>query len=147
MFDDDLVKEFYLRFHVCLGLSIILHFNNSSTSMYLLLVMNECYQTMISFKSFFYMFVLQLPPLYNNMPKKGKEKTQATEGDPDVEVVSKMEIIYEDTKAITGGSTRIQMGEYLPYASRQNYPRCRFGRHTIVCKHKKIHHHKSGYMP
>ena len=32
------------------------------------------------------------------MPKKGKKKAQTTEGDPEVEIISKVEIIYEDTK-------------------------------------------------
>ena len=48
------------------------------------------------------MFLLQLPPLYNTIPKKWKKKAQAVEGDLDVEIVPKMEIIYEDTKAIAG---------------------------------------------
>ena len=48
------------------------------------------------------MFVLCLPSLYNIMPNKGKKKAQTAEGDPEVEIISKCEIIYEDTKAIMG---------------------------------------------
>ena len=35
------------------------------------------------------------------MPKKGKKKVQTTGDDPEVEIITKLEIIYEDTKAFT----------------------------------------------
>ena len=35
------------------------------------------------------------------MPRKGKKKAQATEDDPEVEVITRVEIIYKDTKVIT----------------------------------------------
>ena len=35
------------------------------------------------------------------MPKKGKKKAQTADGDSEVEIISKCEIIYEYTKAIT----------------------------------------------
>ena len=50
----------------------------------------------------FLVCLLQFLPSYNNMPKKGKKKAQATGDDPDVDIVSKIEMIYEDTKSITG---------------------------------------------
>ena len=37
------------------------------------------------------------------MPKKGgKKKAKSTEEDLDMDVMPRMEIIYEDTKAVTG---------------------------------------------
>ena len=36
------------------------------------------------------------------MPRKRKKKVQAVEDDPEVEVITRVEIIYEDTKASTG---------------------------------------------
>ena len=35
------------------------------------------------------------------MPRKGKKKVQAMEDDPEVEVITRVEIIYEYTKAST----------------------------------------------
>ena len=57
------------------------------------------------------MFVLQLPSLYNIMPKKGKKKVQTAEGDAKVEVISKCEIIYEYTKAIIGIEPEFRWGQ------------------------------------
>ena len=36
------------------------------------------------------------------MPQKHKKKAQAAEEEPKVEIVTKVEVIYEYTKAITG---------------------------------------------
>ena len=36
------------------------------------------------------------------MPKRGKKKVQTTGDDPEIEIVPKLEIIYEDTKSFTG---------------------------------------------
>ena len=35
------------------------------------------------------------------MPRKQKKKAQAAEEEPEVEIVTKLEVIYEDTKATT----------------------------------------------
>ena len=46
------------------------------------------------------------------MPKKrGKKKAKATEAGSDVEIISKIEIIYEDTKAITRADEESNWGE------------------------------------
>ena len=45
------------------------------------------------------------------MPKKGKKKARATRDDPDVEIFPKMEIIYEDTKSITGVELEFKWGK------------------------------------
>ena len=36
------------------------------------------------------------------MPWKQKKKAQAAEEEPEVEVITRVEVMYEDTKAITG---------------------------------------------
>ena len=36
------------------------------------------------------------------MPRKGKNKVQAMEDDPEVDIITKVEIIYEDTIPLTG---------------------------------------------
>ena len=45
------------------------------------------------------------------MPKKGKKKAQATRDYLDVEIVSKMEIIYEDTESVTGVEQEFKWGK------------------------------------
>ena len=55
----------------------------------------------INFKSFLGM-LCYIIGLHRTLPKKKKMNAQATGDDLDVEIVSKMEIIYEDTKSITG---------------------------------------------
>ena len=57
------------------------------------------------------MFVLQPPYSYNIMLKKGKKKSQAIGDDPDVDIVSKMEIIYEDTKSLIGVEPEFKWGK------------------------------------
>ena len=36
------------------------------------------------------------------MPKRQKKKAQVAEEEPEVEIITKVEFIYEDTKATTG---------------------------------------------
>ena len=36
------------------------------------------------------------------MPRKGKNKVQAMDEYPEIEIITRVEAIYEDTKAITG---------------------------------------------
>ena len=45
------------------------------------------------------------------MSKRQKKKTPVVEEDPDVEVVTKTEYIYEDTKCITSAEHEYQWGE------------------------------------
>ena len=45
------------------------------------------------------------------MPRKGKKKAQATEDDLKVEVIMRVEIIYEDTKATTGNELEYRWGK------------------------------------
>ena len=37
-----------------------------------------------------------------NMSKKQKKKAPVIEGEPEIEIITKVEYIYEDTKASTG---------------------------------------------
>ena len=54
-------------------------------------------------KLFLIVVMLQLSSSHHTMPKKGgNKKAKVTEEDSDLEVFPRMEIIYEDTKAITG---------------------------------------------
>ena len=45
------------------------------------------------------------------MPKKGKKKVQTTGDDPEVEIVQKLEIIYEDTKGFTRADPKLRWGQ------------------------------------
>ena len=45
------------------------------------------------------------------MPWKGKKKVQAVDEDPEIEVIMRVEVIYEDTKAVTGSETEYKWGE------------------------------------
>ena len=55
------------------------------------------------------------------MPKKsGKKKYKATKANSYVEIISKTEIIYEDTKAITGAKHEFKLGEIYHMIRDQN---------------------------
>ena len=45
------------------------------------------------------------------MLQKQKKKAQAVEEEPKVEVITKVEVIYEDTKAIAGVEQEYKWGE------------------------------------
>ena len=45
------------------------------------------------------------------MPWKQKKKAQAAKEEPEVEVITKVEVIYEDTKAIIGVEPEYKWGE------------------------------------
>ena len=62
----------------------MMHVNNQSSS-------NTCLVCLWQFRS-----------SYNNMPKKGKKKAHAPGDDLEVDILPKVEIIYEDTKSIAG---------------------------------------------
>ena len=44
------------------------------------------------------------------MPRKGGKKVQAMEDDPELEVIMRVEVIYEDTKAFTGVEPEFRWG-------------------------------------
>ena len=45
------------------------------------------------------------------MPKKGKKKAQVVEDDPEVKIIMKVEIIYEDTKPMTRDDLEFKWGQ------------------------------------
>ena len=47
-------------------------------------------------------WLLQVDFHHSHMPKRQNKKAQVDEEEPEVEVITKLEIIYEDTKATTG---------------------------------------------
>ena len=56
------------------------------------------------------------------MPHKQKKKAQEAEEEPEVEVITKVEVIYEDTKAITGVEPEYKWGEVYRMTSSQSVP-------------------------
>ena len=44
------------------------------------------------------------------MPQKGKKKVQAMEDDLEVEVITRVEIIYKETKVVTGSEPEYRWG-------------------------------------
>ena len=58
------------------------------------------------------MFWLCQGDCYNkNMSKRQKKKAPMVEGEPEVEIITKVEYIYEDTKASTGVEPNYTWGE------------------------------------
>ena len=45
------------------------------------------------------------------MPQKQKKKAQATEEESEVEIITRVKVIYEDTKSITGIDPKYKWGE------------------------------------
>ena len=48
------------------------------------------------------------------MPKRQKKKARVAKEDPEVEVITKVEFIYEDTKATTGVEHKYKWGSSNP---------------------------------
>ena len=59
------------------------------------------------------------------MPRKQK-KAQAAEEEPEVEIVTKVEVIYEDTKAITRIKPEYKRGDIYIMISNQSVPEAGF---------------------
>ena len=60
--------------------------------------------------TFLGIFILQPQPSYNTMRKKGKNKSKVTGEDLDMEMLPRMEIIYEDTKVVIGVEPEFKWG-------------------------------------
>ena len=56
------------------------------------------------------------------MSKRQKKKTPVVEEEPEVEVVTKTEYIYEDTKCISGIEPEYQWGEVYRLITRREVP-------------------------
>ena len=65
------------------------------------------------------------------MSKRQKKKAPVAEGEPDVEIVTKVEYIYEDTRATTGVEPDYEWDEIYQMISNQNVPDARFEELTI----------------
>ena len=48
------------------------------------------------------------------MPKKGKKKAKAAEEDSDLEIMPRIVIVYEDSKAVTGAEPDFKWGQIYP---------------------------------
>ena len=57
------------------------------------------------------------------MPKRGgKKKEKSSEVDSDVEIISRMKIKFEDTKAITGAAPEFRWGDLYQMIRDRNIP-------------------------
>ena len=56
------------------------------------------------------------------MPKKGKKKVQAADEEPEIEIITRVEVIYEDTKAVTCIEPEYKWGEIYQMITNQNVP-------------------------
>ena len=56
------------------------------------------------------------------MPRKGKKKVQATNEYPEIEIITRVEAIYEDTKAIKGIKTEYKWGEIYQMITNWSVP-------------------------
>ena len=65
------------------------------------------------------------------MPKRQKKRAQVVEEEPKVEIITKVELIYEDTKATTGVEHDYKWGEIFRMISNQNVPDAGFEELTI----------------
>ena len=54
------------------------------------------------------------------MPRKQKKKAQVAGEEPEVEVITRVEVIYEDTKATTGVEPEYKWGEVYRMISSQS---------------------------
>ena len=57
------------------------------------------------------------------MSQQQKKKAQAAEEEPEVEVITRVEVIYEDSKAITGVEPEYKWGEVYRMISNQSVPK------------------------
>ena len=71
------------------------------------------------------------------MSKRQKKKAHVAEGEPDVEVITKVEYIYEDTKATTGIEPDYKWGEIYWMISNEDVPDARFRELTIYANIEK----------
>ena len=60
------------------------------------------------------------------------------EGEPKVEIITKVEVIYEDTKATTGVEPDYKRGEIFRMISNQNVPNVLFEELTIYANIEKL---------
>ena len=71
------------------------------------------------------------------MSKRQKKKPHVVEGEPEVEIITKVEYIFEDTKDSTGVELEYKWGEIYRMISNQNVPDADFEELTIYAKIEK----------
>ena len=71
------------------------------------------------------------------MSKRQKKKAHVAEGEPDVEIVTKVEYIYEDTRATTRVEPDYKWGEIYQMISNQDVPNAGFEELTIYANIEK----------
>ena len=71
------------------------------------------------------------------MSKRQKKKAPVAEGEPDVEIITKVEYIYKDTRATTRVEPDYKWGEIYQMISNQDVPNAGFEELTIYANIKK----------
>jgi len=71
------------------------------------------------------------------MSKRQKKKALVAEGEPDVEIITKVEYIYEDTRATTGVEPDYKWGEIYRMIANQNVPDAGFEELNIYANIEK----------
>ena len=71
------------------------------------------------------------------MSKRQKKKDPVAEGEPEVEIITRVEYIYEDTKATTRVEPDYKWGEIYRMIANQNVPDARFEELTIYANIEK----------
>ena len=71
------------------------------------------------------------------MSKRQKKKAPMVEGEPKVEIITKVEFIYEDTKATTRVEPDYKWGEIYRMIANQNVPDAAFEELTIYANIEK----------
>ena len=71
------------------------------------------------------------------MSKRQKKKAAVVEGEPEVEIITKVEYIYEDTKASIGVEPNYKWGEIYRMIANQNVPDGGFEELTIYANIEK----------
>ena len=71
------------------------------------------------------------------MSKRQKKKAPIAEGEPDVEIITKVGYIYEDTRATTGVELDYKWGEIYRMIANQNVPDAGFEELTIYANIEK----------
>ena len=72
------------------------------------------------------------------MSKRRKKKALIAEGEPEVEIVTNVEYIYEDTRATIGVEPDYKWGEIHQMISNQNVPDVGFEELTIYANIEKL---------
>ena len=72
------------------------------------------------------------------MSKRQKKKAPIAEGEPNVEIITKVEYIYEDTRATTEVDPDYKWGEIYRMISNQDVPDVGFEELTIYANIKKF---------